>query len=141
MDIVISYEPGPTPVTVMRIIGAINAASYEKLQETAREVIERGTHDILLDLAEVPYISSAAFRAIFYMFYALRTEAPEDSDAAIRNGVKAGTYRSPHLKLARPTPRVEEILKLAGTDQLLEIYDDRQAALASFQSDRLKLDH
>ena len=140
MDIVVSYISSATPVTILRIIGEINANCYEQLQDLGRRDIEHGTHYILLDLAEVPYIRSAAFRAIFYMFYALRTDAPEDSDAAIRDGMQAGTYRSPHLKLARPTPRVEEILKLAGTDRLLEIYDDLQTALTSFQSEQLRLE-
>ena len=140
MDIVISYISSAPPVTILRIIGEINATSYEHLQDQARQEIEHGTRYILLDLAEVPYIRSAAFRAIYYMFYALRTDATEDSDEAIRDGMQAGTYRSPHLKLARPTPRVEEVLKLAGTDQLLEIYDDLQTALASFQSEQLRLE-
>jgi hypothetical protein len=47
-------------------------------------------------------------------------------------GINAGTYKSPYLKLYKPSKGVVETLKLAGFDMLLDIYDDKQAAIASF---------
>jgi len=48
--------------------------------------------------------------------------------------MKAGTYRSPHVKLARPTPRVSEVLNLAGINLFIEIHDDLQTAIGSFKA-------
>jgi anti-anti-sigma regulatory factor len=134
MHIIAVGESGAVPVTVLHIKGSINADTYGQLQEQARQAIERGTHCIVLDLADVPYMSSAGLRVINYLFHAMRTGAAEDSDAAIRDGMKAGTYRSPHVKLARPTPRVSEVLNLAGINLFIEIHDDLQAAIESFKA-------
>jgi anti-anti-sigma regulatory factor len=134
MEIVITGVSGAAPVTIFRIRGNLNADTYGQLQEQARQAVERGTRYIVLDLADVPYMSSAGLRVINYLFHAMRTDADEDSDAAIRIGMKAGTYRSPHVKLARPTPRVNEILNLAGINLFIEIYDDLQAAIGSFKA-------
>ncbi|MBF8286008.1 MAG: hypothetical protein HW378_4923, partial [Anaerolineales bacterium] len=38
----------------------------------------------------------------------------------------------PHLKLQGPSPRVLEVLKIAGVDMLLQIHQNRKDALASF---------
>jgi hypothetical protein len=82
----------------------------------------------------VSRVTSASIRALMYIFHALRTDAPEDSDAALRSGMKAGTFRSRHLKLARPIPHIREVLCLAGVNNFLEIYDTLPAAIDSFQA-------
>ena len=133
MDIMISYEQGALPVTVFHLRGELNAASYEQLQTQAEWAIGRGTCNLVLDLADMPYLSSAGLRALNHIFHRLRTNRPEDSDDAIRRGMKAGTYRSPHLKLARPTPRVHEVLDLSGVNLFLEVHPDLQNAIASFR--------
>ena len=132
MDIEISHEQGRRPVTVFRVRGEINITTYEQLEKQAREAQASGTRDLLLDLTEVTYISSAGIRALNNIFKLLRTEAPEESDEAMRRGLSDGTFKSPHLKLLNPTPRVVEVLKIAGVDMLLEIHQNRKDALASF---------
>ena len=87
---------------------------------------------MLLDLSQVAYVSSAGIRALHSIFKLLRTEAPEESNEAIQRGLRDGTFKSPHLKLLNPTPRVLEILTMAGKDMLLEIHHNRAEALASF---------
>ena len=77
-------------------------------------------------------MSSAGVRAINQIFNLLRTDAPDESDAAVRQGINAGTFKSPHLKLASLNPRVSDALKAAGVDMFLEFHPDLAAALASF---------
>lgn len=125
----ISYERTPVPVAVVRVRGDINAATYEQLRDRAKREIERGAERIVLDLVDVPHISSAAFRAFHFIFHIMRTDAPEDSDEAMRAGMRAGTYHSRHLAIARPTPRVKEVLQLAGIHHFIAVYDEVQAAL------------
>lgn len=132
MDIEISHEQGQKPVTIFRIRGEINIASYQQLEQQAREAQAAGTRDLLLDLADVTYISSAGIRAIDNLFKLLRTDAPEESSDAMRRGLRDGTFKSPHLKLLNPNPRVLEALTIAGVDMLLEIHHNRQDAIASF---------
>ena len=132
MDIEISHEQGRKPVTVFRIRGEVNITTYEQLEKQARDAQASGTRDLLLDLTEVTYVSSAGIRALNNIFKLLRSDAPEESDEAMRKGLSDGTFKSPHLKLLNPTPRVVEVLKIAGVDMLLEMHQNRKDALASF---------
>lgn len=132
LDIVTWTEPGDVPVMVIRPRGLLNAETVEVLEQKARWAVAQHARCLVLDFSDVVYISSAGLRVIIYLFHALRTDAPEDSDAALRDGLRAGTYRSPHLKLARPQSRVREVLKLAGLPQFLEIHDTLADAIASF---------
>jgi len=128
MEINISHEHGKTPVAVLKIKG--NLTSEAELQEKAEAVHNAGTHHILLDLSEVPYMSSAGLRALYSIFSLLRTHG--DSDQAAKAGIAAGTYLSPNLKLYKPNKHVTEVLKTAGYDMFLEIHQDYKKALASF---------
>ena len=132
MDITVSLEQGRVPVTVFHIQGDVNVSTYEQLQARAQQAYEAGTRNLLVDLAEVAYVSSAGVRAINSLFNLLRTDTPGESDEAIRNGLSDGSFKSPHLKLLNPTPRVLEVLTMAGVDMFLEIHRDLKTAVASF---------
>jgi hypothetical protein len=46
--------------------------------------------------------------------------------------LRAGTYKSPHLKLLKPSKQVLRTLKMAGSDMYLKIYPKPETTLASF---------
>lgn len=130
MEITITHEKARVPVIVFHLDGELT--SEETLSTKVREAHQAGTRNILIDLSKVPYISSAGLRALHAAFSLLRTESPEESDAAMRKGITAGTFTSPHLKLLNPNKHALEVLKTAGYDMFLEIHHDYQKALASF---------
>ncbi len=132
MEINVRVEQGRVPVTVFRVKGNIDGATYQQLQSRAQEEIDTGTRDVLMDLTEVPYMSSAGLRVLNYMYSELRSDAPEESDKSVREGISKGTFKSPHLKLLNPTPRVMQALQMAGFDMFLEIHLDLHEAIASF---------
>jgi anti-sigma B factor antagonist len=131
MEISVSHEQGRVPVTVLRIKGDINRATADQVQAQARQVFEAGARNIVLDLSEVPYMSSAGIRVINDLFNLVRDSAAE-TDEAMRQGLRDGTYKSPHLKLLNPTRHVQEVLNMAGIDMFLEIYGNLKDAVASF---------
>jgi hypothetical protein len=132
MEIVVSQEQGRVPVTVFQIKGAI--ISDAELRAKAEQAYRAGARDLLLDLREVPYMSSQGLRALHFIYTLLRTDAPGESDQAVKTGIAAGTFRSPHLKLLGPTDKTLEVLKITGYDMFLEIYakDKFDQAIASF---------
>jgi anti-anti-sigma regulatory factor len=132
MQIIASAIEGHIPVAVFQVTGEITTTSYEQLQQQAQEAFEAGVQNVILDLTDVTFVSSAGLRAIHYIFTLLRTTSPEESDEAIHRGVREGTFKSPHLKLVNPSRQVLETLKTAGFDMFLEIHADRQTAIASF---------
>lgn len=125
-------ETHKVPIVVLDIGGEIDASSYEALEAAAREAYAAGDRYLLLDLTDVPYISSSGLRAMHRIFTLLRSEATAESDAAMRKGLRDGSFTSAHLKLLNPQPAVKDVLKTAGFDMYLEMYNDRAAALAAF---------
>jgi anti-sigma B factor antagonist len=117
---------------VFHISGEIAAATYKELEQQADEAFEAGMRDLLLDLTDVSFLSSSGLRAIHHIFTLLRTDSAEDSDDTVRKGVRAGTYKSPHLKLLRPSPKVLKVLQTSGFDMFLDIHSDLQKAVDSF---------
>jgi anti-anti-sigma factor len=132
MEITVSQETGRVPVTMFHISGDIAAGSYEELEQRADEAFEAGMRDLLLDLTDVSFLSSSGLRAIHHIFALLRTDSAEESDDTVRKGVMAGTYKSPHLKLLRPSRTVLKVLQASGFDMFLDIHSDLQEAVDSF---------
>jgi hypothetical protein len=132
VDVIVSHEQARVPVTVFRVSGDINISTYEALQKRASEAYEAGARDLVIDLSQVNYISSAGIRSISAIFRMLRGTEAQESPAAMEKGLRDGTFRSPHLKLCGATGNVVEVLKLAGVDMFLEIHETLQEALASF---------
>ncbi len=132
MELVVSHEQGRVPVTVFRVKGDIDMTTSEELLEQARQVFEAGTTNLLIDLAEVLYMSSAGIRALNSIFNRLRTDSPAESDEAMRKGLAAGTFKSPHLKLLNPSSAVRQVLSMTGIDMFLEIHRNLKDAVASF---------
>lgn len=132
MEIVVSQETGRVPVTIFHISGEIAADSYEELEQQADEAFEAGMRDLLLDLTNVTFVSSSGLRAFHHIFTLLRTDSPEDSDDTVRKGVMAGTYKSPHLKLLRPSRTVLKALQVSGFDMFLDVHSDLKKAVDSF---------
>ena len=132
MEITVSNEQGRVPVKVFHINGDIDAASFEQLEAQAQQEIRDGTRFIVLDLAQVSYISSYGIRGISQIFTWLRNTAVGEEKAVISKGFKDGTYKSHHLKLANPNQQVNKVLTTAGMDMFLEIHSDLKQAVESF---------
>ena len=62
----------------------------------------------------------------------LLRDSKDKDDEIVRKGVAAGTYKSPNLKILKPTDNVLQTLKLSGFDMFLDIHSDLKEAIASF---------
>ena len=127
-----SVSQARVPVTVFQISGEINSNSYMQLQLQADAAHAAGMHNLVLDLKNVPYMSSGGLRALHHIFTILRTDTPQESAETMSKGLRDGTFKSPHLKLVSPNAAVHEVLKVSGFDMYLEIHRNLKEALASF---------
>ena len=101
-------------------------------KKKADEVFQAGTRYLILDLSQVPFISSAGIRGLHYVFNLLRTDSVSESDQAISKGLRDGTFKSPHLKLLSPNQNVANLLKVTGYDMFLEVHYNSNEAVKSF---------
>jgi hypothetical protein len=128
MHIIVTHEEGHVPVSVVFIRG--DMTSEEPLKEVAKKEHDDGANNILLDLSDVPYISSSGLRAIHYIYDLFRAKSGDDTDR--KRGITSGTYKSHHLKLLNPSKNSMKALQVSGYDMFLDIYDTLDDALASY---------
>ena len=136
MDITVSHAQGRVPVTVLHVHGEVDASSYQDLIAKAQEVCVAGTRDILLDLGDVPYLSSSGLVALQSIAALLRGDKTPDLESgwgALRAVDRdRDTGLQSHFKLLNPQPRVAHVLEVVGFERFLEIYTDLEEAVASF---------
>src|SRR5512143_1666532 len=109
MDITAVQQAGRVPVTVFHLKGDLDTTTYQQAQAHLEQAVQAGAHDVVLDLTEVGYLSSAGIRMLSSLFYLLRGNLPQESDAAMKQGIHDGTFKSPHLKLAGAPQRVADV--------------------------------
>lgn len=134
MEIKVSTENGRVPITIVHVDGNIDSSTYQAFQAKVDQLINDGAHYILIDLAHAPYVSSAGFRVLHQVFNRLRSLHPSSnlSEADIKKGISAGTYKSPHLKLLNLSRETRTTFEMSGFDMFIETYDDKNKAIASF---------
>ncbi len=135
MEIKISQEQCRVPVSVVAPTGDLDRATYQQLLATAQSLYAQGTRHVLLDLSQVPYISSAGLMALHSMALMLEGQAlpdAEDGWGAMQRMRESEAGPQEHVKLLNPQPKVSRVLQTSGLDAFFPTFTDRQAALASF---------
>ncbi|MCC6606487.1 MAG: STAS domain-containing protein [Anaerolineae bacterium] len=129
MELSVSQANGRIPVTIFHLHGDLVEA--EPLHHEATQAVANGSQAILLDLTQVPYISSAGLRAIQHLFELLHESGGVDKEAMMR-GIAAGTFSAPNLKLLNPSKNAAKALSVSGYDMFLQIFTDVNVAIRSF---------
>jgi anti-anti-sigma regulatory factor len=136
MEITVSAQQGRVPVTIVQPHGDLDASNYTELVERVEGLIKGGAQDFVMDLSDVPYMSSAGLVALHSLAIALRGEAPvnpENGWAALKSMDRArGSGIEKHIKLLNPQANVASTFDKAGFTQFFEVFTDLQKAVASF---------
>ncbi len=100
-------------VSVVVVSGRVDSATAPDLQKALQDLFDSEHKQLVLDLKDVDYMSSAGLRVLVSM-----------QKAAKKNG---GT-----LRLAQLSARVTEVLELAGLAPVFDIYPDVVEAVGAF---------
>ncbi len=117
LQIGVSHEEGDKQITVMRLVGSLDANTQGQLESKATEAIEGGAEYLILDMSGVEYLGSAGMRAIHAITNQLSPEDP--------------TMRSDRLKVLSPSPAAGKVFKTLGFDNFIDIHDNVDEAIAS----------
>ena len=98
-----------TKITIVTPQGRLDAAGARPLETELTEHLAAGRVHLLVDLAQVTYVSSVGLR----LFVTVMRRARREGGA---------------LKLCNLKPRVLEVFKLAGFDRVLAIADTLEQA-------------
>ena len=136
MEITISKQQGRVPITVIEPHGDVDASNYSELLDKARELFNNGSKDFLVDLSDVPFMSSAGLVALHSIAMFLRGEQPIDPESgwgALKSIDRSrGSGIQTHIKLLKPQQMVSETLDKAGFTQFFQVFTDLKKAVASF---------
>lgn len=132
MDITASTEQGRVPVTIIHIKGSIDSTTYQIFQSITETIITDGARHLLINLQDARYISSAGLRTLHILFNKLRAFHKDVNDDELRVQMKAGSYKSPYIKVVHLSPQVKEAFDLSGFETYIEVFDDISKAVASF---------
>jgi len=137
MEIIISQNQETSPVTIMQLQGALDGSSYEKFVTEAQNLYDAGTRNLILDMSELTFLSSAGLTGLHRI---ARVYAGEDRStieegwAAIHSlGKKRDSGFKNHVKLLNPGKKIQDVLDTVGFMTFFEIYADIHPAMASFQ--------
>ncbi|MEX2628374.1 MAG: STAS domain-containing protein [Tistlia sp.] len=96
-------------LTVMSLAGKLDTVSSPEVQSALTAALEAADKGVVIDMAEVAYVSSAGLRVMLI-------------------GGKTAKAKDKAFRLAGLKPAVAEVFKMSGFDRLLEIRPDVAAA-------------
>jgi anti-sigma B factor antagonist len=100
-------------VSVVRVVGRVDSATAPDLEKSLQSLVDSDRNQIVLDLQETEYMSSAGLRVLVTM-------------------LKAAKKNGGDLRLSQLSLRVKEVLELAGLTPVFGIYPDVVEAVGSF---------
>jgi len=136
MEISVSTQQGKVPVTVVQPHGDVDASNYAELVNKVEALHKDGANDFLIDLSDVPYMSSAGLVALHSIAIMLRGEKPADPQSgwaalkSIDRSRERGMQK--HAKLLNPQQFVADTFEKAGFTQFFEVFTDLKKAVAAF---------
>src|SRR5829696_444085 len=136
MHMTFNQRQGAVPVTVLSIHGDLDGSTYRDAIAGAQSLYDKGTRNLLLDIGDVPFMSSAGVVALASIAALMRGDAQPDPESgwnalhALEQDINTGVQQ--HLKLLNPQPNVDKVLDTVGLKSFLEIHTDLNSAVASF---------
>ncbi len=103
-------------IIIFSVTGQIDSTTAPALEGTLQETVDQGHTRLVLDLTDVPYMSSAGLRVLSIICKAAR-DAEEGGD----------------LRLAGLSKAVAHAFRISGFDQIFLIYDSVDQALEDFE--------
>lgn len=104
---------GQDHVTLIEVSGRVDSMTAGQLGESLGHAIDGGNVNLVLDLSNVDYMSSAGLREIV-------------------TALKKVKRARGNMVLAQPSDRVREVLEMAGLDTIFRIYAGQEEAIGSF---------
>lgn len=100
-------------VQLVTVSGRVDSSTAQEFDSAIQSLFDKGHHNLVLNLSEVSYMSSAGLRTLV-------------------SAMKESKRQGGKIALASLSDRVKEVLELAGLNNLFDIYEENTAAVGSF---------
>jgi anti-anti-sigma factor len=99
------YEPLKAPATVVKLVGRLDTATAPQAEKELEPVVSGSLKDVIFDLAELTFISSAGLRVLL-------------------GARKTLSSRGAHVHLANIQPQIEKVLDIVKALPGINIFKD-----------------
>lgn len=138
MDMKSSVVPGKPATIILDLDGELDASNYLDVIERVHQLYSDGARQLVIDLSDLSFLSSSGLVALHSAALVMRGEEPPGPELgwsafhAIATDVEQGFEAC--CKLVNPQGRVRKTLEMTGFNAFLEVFDDTDAAVRSFDA-------
>jgi len=132
MEIDVEIHQAKEPIAIMRLTGEINASNFIQVSDKAQELYLNPARNLIIDLSEVPGISSTGLAAI-HKIALLYSGVPQRVEQNVNPDFTHSSNARKHVKLLNPQPEVDRTIEQAGLKLFFKVFKDLDSAIASFQ--------
>lgn len=137
LDISVSHVEGNIPISVLTLSGELDGSNYFQLIDSAKELKATGNYALVLDMADLRFMSSAGLVAMHNVVMLFRGETPTDTEQgwaalhALEKDRDSGAQ--PFVRLANLQSRVNLVLETTGIKSFFHVHASVDEAIASFE--------
>ncbi len=138
MDMKSSVVPDKPATIILDLDGELDASNYMDVIDRVRQLYDEGARQLIIDLSDLTFLSSSGLVALHSAAMIMRGENPPGPELgwsafhAIATDVEQGFETC--CKLVNPQGRVRKTLDMTGFNAFLEVFDDTDAAVRSFDA-------
>jgi anti-anti-sigma regulatory factor len=126
------HQDGREPIAILRLHDEINASNFVLVSDKAQELYMNPARNLIIDLSDVPSISSTGLAAI-HKIALLYSGVPQNVQENANPDFTHSSNARKHVKLLNPQPEVDKTLESAGLKLFFKVFKDLESALASFK--------
>ena len=126
------HENGSEPIAIMRLIGEIDASNFIQISDKAQELYMNPARRLIIDLSEVPGISSTGL-AVIHKIALVYSGVPHRIEENVNPDFTHSSNARKYVRLVNPQPGVDKALESAGLKLFFKVFKDLDSALASFK--------
>jgi anti-anti-sigma regulatory factor len=138
MEMTSGTVSGSPNIVILSLNGELDASNYLDVIDRVRQLYDGGARQLVIDLSDLSFLSSSGLVSLHSAALVMRGEEPPSPDLgwsafhAIASDVEQGFETC--CKLVNPKGRVRKTLEMTGFNTFLEIFDDTESAIHSFDA-------
>lgn len=129
------HSIGPRAHCILQLNRDLDASNYIEPIRQAQELYTGGARDLVIDLSNVPYISSAGLMAIHMLaliFGSMQMTGTQSRPSFHAIDSQRDQSIREHVMLLNPQSQVDQVLDMVGLKRFFQIFNDLDSAIKSF---------